>query len=296
MKQCKGLTKWEYPGTFYSPSETMFDRIKSCGIGVQDAFFPWFIVYDFEVILQKEPCRVSDKLKWEARHVPVSVCSNVEGFREPRCFVGGDLKKLLKDMLSYMTEIGRVICELALLKWGHILDQIKEVSIREKFETYLQEIPVLGFNSGKYDMNLMKTEIVQLLELEQKSNYFVIKKNNSYMCLSDKNFRFLDISNFLAPGCSYSKFLKAFQISESKFYFPSEWFDDEEKLDWTHLPPPDAFYSSLKVQNTLGETESDITKNYAFLQKVWKEENMRTFQDFFNLLQQFGCGTLCQSR
>ena len=147
MKQCKGLTKWEYPGTFYAPSETMFDQIKSCVIGVQDAFFPWFIVYDFEVILQKEPCRVSDKLKWEARHVPVSVCSNVEGFREPRCFVGGDLKKLLKDMLSYMTEIGQVICELALLKWGHILDQIKEVSIREKFETYLQEIPVLGFNS-----------------------------------------------------------------------------------------------------------------------------------------------------
>ena len=39
MKQCKGLTKWEYPGTFYAPSETMFDQIKSCGIGVQDAFF-----------------------------------------------------------------------------------------------------------------------------------------------------------------------------------------------------------------------------------------------------------------
>ena len=95
--------------------------------------FPWFIVYDFEVILQKEACRVSDKLKWEARHVlvSVSVCSNVEGFREPRCFIQDDLKKLLKDMLSYMTEIGQ-----AHLKWGHILEQIKEVSIREKFETY----------------------------------------------------------------------------------------------------------------------------------------------------------------
>ena len=57
------------------------------------------------------------------------------------------------------------------------------------------------------------------------------------MCLSDKKFRFLDtcISNFLAPGCSYSKFLKAFQIPESKFYFPYEWFDDKAKLNWTHL-------------------------------------------------------------
>ena len=48
-------------------------------------------------------------------------------------------------------------------------------------------------------MSLMKTEIVQLLEPEKKNNYFVIKKNNSYMCFSDKNFCFLDISNFLAP-------------------------------------------------------------------------------------------------
>ena len=63
MKQCKGLTKWEYPGTFYGPTETMFDQIKSCGIFVQHSFFPWCIVYDFEVILQKEPSRVSDKLK-----------------------------------------------------------------------------------------------------------------------------------------------------------------------------------------------------------------------------------------
>ena len=64
-----------------------------------------------------------------------------------------DLKKLLKDMLMYMTEIGQEICELAHAKWGYILEQIKEFSIREKFETYLQEIPVLGFTSGKYEFN-----------------------------------------------------------------------------------------------------------------------------------------------
>ena len=48
-----------------------------------------------------------------------------------------DLQKLLKDMLNYMCEIGQEICELAHLKCGHILDQIKEVSIREKYEIYL---------------------------------------------------------------------------------------------------------------------------------------------------------------
>ena len=53
MKQCKGLTKWEYPGIFYSPAETMFDQIKSYGIQVQDTFFPWFIVYDFKCFYKK---------------------------------------------------------------------------------------------------------------------------------------------------------------------------------------------------------------------------------------------------
>ena len=57
--------------------------------------------------------------------------------------------EFLKDMLSYMSEIGQEIGQLAHHKWGRILDQVRDVSIRAKFETYLQEIPVLGVQFGE---------------------------------------------------------------------------------------------------------------------------------------------------
>ena len=93
----------------------------------------------------------------------MSVCSNVEGYTEPQCFVEENLKDLLDKMIGYMREIGRGICELAERKWGYILDYVKNPGQKEKFQHYLHEIPVLGFNSTKYDMNLMKTEMAQLL-------------------------------------------------------------------------------------------------------------------------------------
>ena len=99
------------------------------------------------------------------------------------------------------------------------------------------------------------------------------------MCVANPEFRFLDISNYLAPGYSYAKFLKAYQTEESKFYFPYEWFDDERKLEATSLPPPEAFYSRLNQKNTLGEGEG-LIQNYEMLQQVWKRQGMETFQDF----------------
>ena len=88
-------------------------------------------------------------------------------------------------------------------------------------------------------MNLIKIELGKTLYLQETNDYFVVKKKNQYMCLTCPEFRFLDISNNLAPGYSY-----AYHTEESKYYFPYEWFDDEHKLEATSLPPPEAFFST----------------------------------------------------
>ena len=46
----------------------------------------------------------------------------------------------------------------------------------------------------------------------------------------------LDISNYLAPGCSYAQFLTAFGCDIPKGIFPYEWFDSYEKLSYPSLP------------------------------------------------------------
>jgi hypothetical protein len=102
----------------------------------------------------------------------------------------------------------------------------------------------------------------------------VVKKCNAYSCLANEKFKFLDICNFLAPGSSYSSFLKAFKIQEQKGFFPYEFFDSPQKLKYPFLPPFDSFYSSIHGANVLDDTI------YQWLQTVWQEKEMKCFQDF----------------
>lgn len=44
-----------------------------------------------------------------------------------------------------------------------LLNHIKR--IQEKLETYVNEIPVLGYNSSKYDLNLIKSKLTECLDL-----------------------------------------------------------------------------------------------------------------------------------
>lgn len=55
QKICKGQTKYRFPGGFYSTPRTIFDKLEQNGIVVpeEDRLFEWFLVYDFEAILQK---------------------------------------------------------------------------------------------------------------------------------------------------------------------------------------------------------------------------------------------------
>ena len=81
--------------------------------------------------------------------------------------------------------------------------------LQDKLELYLMELPVLGFNSCKCDINAAKNPFfAHLVKHEQVQ--FVIKRNNNHMCLKTMHLKFLDITNYLAPGFSYDQFLKAY--------------------------------------------------------------------------------------
>ena len=93
------------------------------------------------------------------------------------------------------------------------------------------------------------------------------------MCIATESLKFLYMSQFLAPGSSYSSFLKAYNITQQKGYFPYEWPDDINKLEYTTLPSLEDFYSQLKGRNITEE-------EYAYCQQVWRDHKMTTFRDF----------------
>ena len=285
------------------------------------------------------------KLKWLRRHKPISVsiASNVDGYETAKCFVNPDPKLLIEEMMEYMASIADTACMHAESKWSSAISGLKALieNYEDKLECteqwegitegekqhlktqwesslrklrsllgslyhYCRQVPVLGFNSARYDLNLAKSHLIPWLradvdpqEGQDRVDINVIKKGSAYTQIGARRFKFLDISNYLAGGVSYSAFLKAYKIQEAKSYFPYEWFDDVSRLDYPCLPPYDAFYSELKQKNVLeirdrSDDDDDDDNNedhmnqdkamgrqrYQILHNIWQQHGMSTFKDF----------------
>ena len=61
----------------------------------------------------------------------------------------------------------------------------------DQFFSWLQQLHVIGFNSGKYDMNMIKRFFVPFVLTpceDQDESFFVIKRQNTLMCFSTINY------------------------------------------------------------------------------------------------------------
>ena len=64
----------------------------------------------------------------------------------------------------------------------------------------------------------------------------------------------------LGGATTLDSFLKAYKASETKGYFPYEWFDTPNQLDEQQLPSYDDFYNKLKSSNPLDKEFDDYQK------------------------------------
>ena len=206
-------------------------------------------------------------LTFEARHILLSVgiAANVPDFEEGICFVTkGRENELIQKMLDYLEKVSDAAYQPMTNKFNYVFEalvtsqNVRKDNLTKEFESYCQELIVIGFNSSSYDLNLIKAVIVQQL-FEQIE--FVIKKANSYLCIKTKKLRFLDIKHYLASGFSYQKFLIVYCSDLQKFYFPNEFITDKEKLQ-SGMPEHQTFYSSLAKFNVTKE-------EYEFVKKTW---------------------------
>ena len=127
------------------------------------------------------------------------------------------------------------------------------LNVQNLWKTWVNQVPVFGFNSGRYDINMIKEYFVG--DLTEISDVNVAKKGNSYMFLSLPNFKFLDIKSYLAPGLSYDAWCRAYGCELQKLAFPYEWFDSFDKLNHKGSVKYEEFYSSLKGGITISQEE-----------------------------------------
>ena len=297
-RTCEVGVRRVYKGGVYRPPSSIFERLDDEGIIVEDVlrYYPYRATFDFECYFDRNNLPANtNTLQWSARHVPlsVSVASNVPGYEPAQCYItDGDSDKLVADMMAGLFATSDAAYESLLLLYADVLEELKtrkeawdeeesEANAEDKkknpFNTlaghlhdWLHQLPVIGFNSGKYDLNMIKRSFVPLLI---SNNAAVIKRQNTYMCLYTDKLKFVDICNYLAPGVSYDKYLKAYGCDLQKGHFPYEYMDGIEKLEDRALPPQAAFFSQLKNE---GISDTD----YAACQAVWGDNQMTTMRDY----------------
>ena len=86
---------------------------------------------------------------------------------------------------------------------------------------HVTELVVVGFNSGKYDLNVLNDILISYL-FNHSGIDLAIKHNHVDLALKATSLKFVDISIFVTEGTSYATFLKAFECQE-KGLFPYEY-------------------------------------------------------------------------
>ena len=338
---CDLVQKTKYKSGVYNLQMTIFDELERVGICVPQElrFFPYRATYDFECMLCESNLASMDQL-----HIPVSfsISSNVPGHTETICIVSeGDAEQLVGKFLCHLESIADTSSELLLAKYKTYLEDLEARAtqeqalerqyfagqptsngakknnltiLSEKFKLWIEQLVVIGFNSQKYDLNVIKLHLMKFfkaggaqgialdhdlddsgtapsmaLEEEVDTQHaahrrllYVVKKTNAFMCIATPKLKFLDITSYMAPGCSYSQYLAAYDVPEQKGYFPYEYLNSLDKLDATALPPYEAFYSTLKSCNVLddGLDEEAGRRKHAELQALWTKAGMKTFKDY----------------
>ena len=309
-RTCEAGVNRKYKGGVYHPPPSVFERLDDEGIVVEKMlrYYPYRATFDFESYFDRNNVPAdTNTLQWSARHVPlsVSVASNVPGHEDAQCYItNGDSDKLVADMMSHLHAVSDAAFESLKPSYESVLDKLKmlkeewdsaeeecgleeaenEDEVARKNRTnpfkklldqlfsWLRQLPVIGFNSGHYDLNVIKKFYIPYM-VKNNDIQFVIKRQNTFMCFSTPKLKFLDVTQYLAPGVSYAKYLTAYGCELGKGHFPYEYMDDLQKLEDRVLPPQSAFFSRLK-------NEGISNDDYARCQAVWRDNGMETLREY----------------
>ena len=261
----KVVEKWEH--------ETLTPWANTSCPEKQTATYPHAIVYDFEAYQDaSKATKPTRNLSFESEHVPLSVSLADTLNPEPEYIVSKDPNELIRLFHQslerrYEPIFADVVEKFRLPDSEGITDaQSKEIL------QWFTQVPVLGFNSGHYDLKLIRKYYVPLMAKDKE--VFAAEKNGRIMFINTPKFKFLDVVNYLAPGITYDKWVKTYGATLTKSWLPYEWLDSPAKLDFPGLPPYMAWYSKLKGEYVL------TLKEYDECHHVFRERGMKTFGDW----------------
>ena len=147
-------------------------------------------------------------MSFNNKHVSVRVGINGNHTYEPTFLVNSNPDELIKDFINDLQLRDKAIAEKVSSTYPMIDEESILEAVRKQWEEWCNQVHVLGFNGGKYDINMIKEYFNKHLT-EQEGEISVAEKENSYMFLTTSKFKFLDALSYLAPGLSFDGWCKA---------------------------------------------------------------------------------------
>ena len=202
FKRCTGdKVKHKFPGNAYSPKPTILEWLFSNGVPVDPNYhYQPRVVFDIETYKSKEEITLSTspaeiatatvngtKYFHKLKLLAVGVCSNVKTKEEkdqngefcpPKVWVSeGDTQAIVDQFVDYLeAESSKAYKILSTTDFKEAFEHIKKLKenrdpnsaiepevLEKRLNLYLGQLPVVGFNSGNFDLNVLKPFLITRL-------------------------------------------------------------------------------------------------------------------------------------
>ena len=156
--------------------------------------YPHAIVYDFEAYQDKtKASNPTCDLSYESEHVPISVSIADTLNTEPEYICSKDPEKLIS--LFYQSLVQRSALIRADVEERYMPPDFEGLSEYQQnlINQWCDQVPVVGFKSGRYDMQLIRKYFIT--HLGQENGVLSGEKQGQIMYINTPQFKFPDITN-----------------------------------------------------------------------------------------------------
>ena len=282
-QKCSEVQKYKVKQVEYGSDSNLIQKLIDLGHLSKRPRNENFVFYDIECLCPNVGLEIG-KSRIVSTHRLLSIAANkyINGKHEKKCWIIENDSKaaqtdIVKKFLDFCREAQSAV-EISdelrtchkMLKNRTKLNKSKNIRHDEIFsmirilDSFI-ELPIFGFNSSRYDNNVIFRHIVQCLDnLSNKDNedtfktnsMQILKKGTKYFSIKFENLHFKDLLNFTCP-MNLDTYLKTWTKSFEKLVYPFEHFSNISELrKCTEFPPRKAFASTVK-----GDIDENSYKN-----------------------------------
>ena len=271
-KKCSNEQSFTIKQQEYGVNSNLIDKLISLGHLSERPSNENFIFFDIECICPK----VNDQFgetKILSTHKLLSIAVNkfINGKHEQKCWVIEDDSKIsetkiVQNFLDFCRNAQKEIiiseeiirCHTMLEK-SLTLNRARDLrhdeiwKLKRTLETYF-ELPIFGFNSSKYDNNVIFNHIVKCLDNHSSedpdkfkpSSMTILKKGTKYFSIKFDRLHFKDLLNFTCP-MSLDTYLATWTDNFEKLVYPFEFFSSILEIrGFFDFPSIDKFTTTVK--------------------------------------------------